>query len=147
MYNQRTHIMKSLQNLLNEAISNQDSTLCLVKVSNSDGSAWYKEWGIVCIPNEYLTEAKTTSRGIEYKLTDGKEEEFKKLYNTNKIPYAVIPDVFGDDKLYWDPMYYNYTIEKLDQKAANDIMLEWKGIARDAEFFADRVNSLSKYGK
>lgn len=36
--------MKSLTNMLNEAMSN-DITLCLVKVSNSDGSAWYKEWG------------------------------------------------------------------------------------------------------
>lgn len=138
--------MKSLTNMLNEAMSN-DITLCLVKVSNSDGSAWYKEWGIVCIPNEYLTESRITSRGTEYKLADGKEEEFKKLYNSNKVSYAVFPDLCGDDELYWDPCYYNYTIEKLDQKAAKNIVVEWNGYARAAEYFANRVNSLSKYGK
>lgn len=136
--------MKSLQNAINEAMNRgTDSTLCLVKVGDVEGN--YKTDAVIAmIPNKYLKSDSVNYHGIQtFKLNKETSEEFKKIYKGG-IEKAFVP---GKNANVWDPGYYNYTIEELDKKAAKDIMLKWKGIARDAEFFADRVNSLSKYGK
>lgn len=136
--------MKSLQNAINEAMNRgTDSTLCLIKVGDTEGN--YKADAVVAmIPNKYLESVSVNAHGVQtFQLNSETEQEFKKIYKGG-IEKAFVPGKNAND---WDPEYYNYTIEELDKKAAKDLMLEWKGIARDAEFFADRVNSLSKYGK
>ena len=136
--------MKSLQNAINEAMNRgTDSTLCLIKVGDTEGN--YQEDTVVAmIPNKYLESVSVNAHGVQtFQLNSETEAEFKKIYKGG-IEKAFVPGKNAND---WDPGYYNYTIEELDKKAAKDIMLKWKGIARDAEFFADRVNSLSKYGK
>lgn len=136
--------MKSLQNLLNEAMNKStDSTLCLIKVGDVEGN--YKADAVIAvIPNKFLESDSVNYHGVQtFKLNKETSEEFKKIYRGG-IEKAIFPDKNAN---VWDPGYYNYTIEELDKKTAKDIMLKWKGIAKDAQFFADRLNSMSKYGK
>ena len=136
--------MKSLQNAINEAMNRgTDSTLCLIKVGDCEGNH-EADTVIAMIPNKYLESVAVNARVVQtFQLNSETRGEFKKIYKGG-IEKVSFPDKNINA---WDPEYYNYTIEELDKKAAKDIMLKWKGIARDAEFFADRVNSLSKYGK
>lgn len=136
--------MKSLQNAINEAMNRvTDSTLCLIKVGDVEGN-YQTDTVIAVIPNKYLESDSVNYQGIQtFKLNKETSEEFKKIYRGG-IEKAIIP---GKKVTDWDPGYYNYTIEELDKKTAKDIMLKWKGMAKDAQFFADRLNSMSKYGK
>lgn len=136
--------MKSLQNAINEAMNRgTDSTLCLIKVGDTEGN-YQADTVVAMIPNKYLESVSVNSHGVQtFQLNSETEVEFRKIYKGG-IEKAWFP---GKNISDWDPGYYNYTIEELDKKTAKDLAFKWRDIARDADFFADRVNSLLKYGK
>ena len=136
--------MKSLQNAINEAMNKgTDSTLCLIKVGDCEGNH-EANTVIAVIPNKYLESVAVNARGVQtFRMNSETINEFKKIYRGG-IEKVSFPDKNINN---WDPGYYNYTIEELDKKTAKDLSFKWRNIARDADFFADKVNSLLKYGK